>query len=89
MGSLILYLNYLQKASSYIPKDNVSIGSHKVKYRSIVSSVCQVLPLECTQSIFLNLNAKYEAEYEAYLILLFQSWYKLPLRSLLVGRIFR
>ena len=38
--------NYLQNASDYIPKDILSIGSHKVNYKSIASSVCQVLPLE-------------------------------------------
>ena len=48
--------NELQKASFYILKDIVSIGSHKVNYKSVASSVCQVLPLECAQSLFLNLN---------------------------------
>ena len=39
-----------------ILKDTVSIGSHKVNYKSIALTVCQVLPLECAQSLFLNLN---------------------------------
>ncbi len=50
---------FLQKASYYILKDIVSIGSRKVNYKSIASSVCQVLPLECAQSLFLNLNLCY------------------------------
>ena len=48
--------NYLHKAIYYIQKDIVSIGSHKVNYKSVASSVCQVLPLECAQSLFLNLK---------------------------------
>ena len=52
--------NYLQKASYYILKDIVSIGSHKVNNKSIASSVCNVLPLECAQSLFLNLNQESE-----------------------------
>ena len=48
--------NYLQKASYYILKDIVSIGSRKVNYKSIALSVCQVLPPECAQSLFLNLK---------------------------------
>ena len=32
--------NYLQKATYYILKDIVSIGSHKVDYKSVASSFC-------------------------------------------------
>ena len=48
--------NYLQKASYYILKDIVIIGRFKVNHKSVASAVCQVLPLECAWSIFLNLK---------------------------------
>ncbi len=51
--------NHLQRASYCIRKDIVSIQSHKVNYKSVASSVCQVLPLECAQSLFLNLKQIY------------------------------
>ena len=33
-----------------------SIENHKLNYKYVASSICQVLPLECAQSLFLNLN---------------------------------
>ncbi len=63
--SLLQYCDEDLFAESYSllhSKDSVSIGSHKGNYKSIASSVCQLLPLECAQSLFLNLKVLQSAD---------------------------
>ncbi len=78
--------NYLQKASYYILKDIESIGSYKVNNKPVASSVCQVLPLECAQSLFLNLNmidkrlqSDLQTEYFSIKFSNWALWYKLKI----------